>query len=146
MNEVLRYKIRKANLFEDHDDLLWIAKQSPYTNSFGHIMFSSQAAYDKGWIRVAESESTGILGFTCVRHKVRAPETVIYFIGVQQEWRQLSIGTALLEDIYEQTPHKTIALNCAKANTGAVYFWQMHGFEITGESLKGKGWAMEKKL
>lgn len=90
--------IRQATT-EEHDTLLKIAKTSKYTKDFSNrVMFSSDAMYEKGWIYVAEYEGTAV-GMACVRHKVRAPETMLYFIAIDPEWRSHRIGEALVDRI-----------------------------------------------
>ncbi len=109
--------------------------------------------YEKGWIRVAEYTQAdgfrgryGIVGFTCVRHKVRSPETVLYFIGADSSLRSAGIGSLLLKDLIQQTPHKIIALNVMKENMSAVRFYMERGFQSAGEGLKGKAHHLELHL
>ena len=71
------YSIRAATP-DDHPDILAVTKTSKYTKDFSNrVMFSSDAAYEKGWIMIAENPGTKMLGFTCVRHKVREPVTMV---------------------------------------------------------------------
>lgn len=103
------------------------------------MMFSGPEAYSKGWIRVFDGGRSGLLGFTCVRHKVRQPETSLYFIGVHPNCKHTGIGTRLLEDLKLQCPNKKIILNVMKGNNEALRFYEKHGFVQVGESLGGKG-------
>lgn len=139
-------KIRPARV-DEHAELVRLARTSPYTRDFSNrMMFSSDAAYERGWIRVADDDEA-IVGFTCVRHKVRSPVTVLYFIVVNPEKRGGGIGTALMEDLEFQAEahgHRWISLNVAKDNEAAIYMYEKFGYEKRGESLKGTGWRMEK--
>jgi ribosomal protein S18 acetylase RimI-like enzyme len=133
--------IRAATVL-DHDRIVEIAKQTKATRDYTHIMFSGALSYEKGWIRVCTTRMHGeevIVGFTCVRHKVRQPETSLYYIGVDEDWRQKSVGTHLLEDLKKMSPHHRIVLNVTKDNTSARAFYAKHGFVEEGESLGGKG-------
>lgn len=133
-------------LREDHDRLCQLARTSKFTRDFGAIMFSSEAAYQKGWIREARV-GVGIVGFTCVRHKVRAPETVLYFIAVDPNLRGQGIGEILMQDLERQTPHRRIALNVAHENEGARRFYERLGYRVTADdAIKGTAWRMEKEL
>lgn len=138
----MKFSIRMANP-ADHKEILAVAKQHKCTRDFGSHMFSPTAAYDKGWIRVAVTQLGTIVGFTCVRQKVRTPVTELYFIGVSEMLRSHGIGDMLLADLWQHSEHKRIGLNVERTNTGAVKFYLRHGFQVTGESLKGKGFRME---
>jgi len=131
-------KIRKASK-RQHKKILELAKLSPYTRDFGHIMFSGDKAYENGWVRVLVKKGVGPVGFTCVRHKVRQPETSLYFIGIHPDHQRGGIGELFLKDLKEQSPHKRITLNVMKDNEGAVSFYRKHGFVCVGDSLSGKG-------
>ena len=136
--------IRRAKKSE-HKKILKLTRQHKSLSAFGHSMFSGPAAYKKGWIRVLESDSSkkkSLLGFTCVRHKVRQPETSLYFIGVSEGARRQGAGRALIEDIKAQSPHRRIALNVTKDNGAAIAFYEKLGFRCEAESLEGKGWKM----
>jgi ribosomal protein S18 acetylase RimI-like enzyme len=68
----------------------------------------------RGWIRVAVDWSRHdkpIVGFVCVRHKVRQPETSLYFMGVDPDYKRQGIAKLLLDDMKEQCPNPRIALN-----------------------------------
>lgn len=129
----------------DHKAILQVAKQSKYTKDFSNqVMFSSDAAYEKGWIRVLEMDGK-IVGFTCIREKVRQPETVLYFIGVDGSAKGQGVGKKLIQDIIDRTKHRCLALNVAKANEEARAFYDRLGFTTVGESLKGTGLALKKE-
>lgn len=137
---------------DDHKRLCQIARTSKHTSSFSSIMFSSEAAYEKGWIRVLEArEVVGgrlqICGFTCVRHKVRETKTVLYFIAVDPVFRNRRVGEQLMADLEVQTPHRCIALDCALNNPRARQFYHRLGFKTVGEKRFKNGdvaWKMEK--
>ena len=136
-------KIRPATQ-ADHEVLLAIAKSHKATRDFGHIMFSGEQAYQKGWIRLATlRDDTSVVGFTCVRHKVREPKTSLYYIVVAPSARRSGIGTELLADLKTSSPHRCIELSCMKDNQHALAFYAKHGFQTTGDALKGKGVHLE---
>ena len=136
--------VRKA-LPKEHKEILQVAKQSKYTKDFSNqVMFSSEAAYQKGWIQVIEQEGV-IRGFYCIREKVRAPETVLYFIGVDQEAKGHGLGKRLIEHIMANTRHRRLALNVNKQNEEARAFYERLGFTVAGESLGGEGLALFKE-
>ncbi|YP_009966446.1 acetyltransferase [Pseudomonas phage vB_PaeS_PAO1_Ab19] len=136
--------VRRATL-DEHKAILQVAKQSKYTKDFSNqVMFSSPAAYEKGWICVAELDGE-IRGFYCIREKVRSPETVLYFIGVDQEAKGRGLGKQLIEHIMASTRHRRLALNVNKQNEEAQAFYQRLGFQVAGESLGGQGLALFKE-
>jgi ribosomal protein S18 acetylase RimI-like enzyme len=136
------YTIRNATV-DDHKAILAVAKTSKYTKDFGSHMFSPPSAYEKGWIKVAVYPDGSIVGFTCVRHKVREPKTMLYFITVMPEQRSGFIGERLLKRVMEDGPHDIMALNVMKDNR-AVSFYERLGFRIVEDALKGKAHRMEK--
>lgn len=136
--------IRPA-LQTEHKEILKISKQSPYTKDFSNsMMFSSEAAYAKGWIRVAVGDDGIIDGFTCFRVKKREPVTVLYFVGVRMERKRVGLGWWLVQDMMEFSPNKRLKLNVAKDNIAARAFYDRHGFWVDGDSLGGKGLALSK--
>ena len=139
----MTYHIRRAAM-GDHAAICAIAKTSQYTRDFSNrLMFSSDAAYEKGWIMVAEQRGCQLLGFTCVRHKVREPVTMLYFITVHPDHRGRSIGERLLRRVMEYGPHDRMKLNVMKENR-AVNFYKRLGFVIAGEALDGHAHCMVK--
>ncbi len=142
------WTIEQANRDLNHNTIQKIGKQTSYCKDFGSIMFSSEESYLKGWIRVAKIAVSGaIAGFTCVRHKVRSPETMLYFISVAEFAQGEGIGKALMADLEEQTPYKRIALKVEKVNGHAIAFYTRLGYttESTNE-YGGKGILMAKQL
>jgi ribosomal protein S18 acetylase RimI-like enzyme len=141
----------------DHAVLSKIAASHRAGQGFTHFMFSGDAAYEKGWIRVVEMDGR-IVGFTCVRHKARQPKTMLYYIIVDKDYRSgslktgpsggtipiVGVGQALLDDLIKTTPHRCIELSCLKDNEPALKFYAKNGFAQQGEALKGKGWHLEK--
>ena len=131
----------------EHAQLLLLAKRSPYTKDFSNrVMFSSGDAYAKGWIWCAsdprvEPDENPVVGFACVRHKVREPVTMLYFLAVQERWRRRRVGYRLLDNIMYAGPHSVMELNVMKEND-AVGFYQKLGFRIVGEGLKGQAYRM----
>lgn len=135
-------KIRVATK-ADHEAIMKIAKQSKCTRDFGSHMFSSDASYEKGWIVVAVDDLLGVLlGFYCVRHKVREPVTSLYFIGVENKLHSSGVGQKLMQDLYEKC-RPTIRLNCLKDNLQATRFYERLGFKIVGEGLGGSANVFE---
>lgn len=142
----MAFVFRAAKL-EEHKALLQISKQSKYTKDFSNqLMFSSPAAYEKGWIRVVEQYDAayglvGIQGFTCVRVKSRVQEVVLYFVGVDHKSQRSGLGIKLIEDFMDEAPrtHRLLRLNVMKDNEQAVAFYMKHGFEVAGTALKGAG-------
>lgn len=128
----------------DHEAILKIAKQHPCTRDFSNHMFSGDAAYEKGWIWVAE-EAGELFGFYCVRHKVRTPATSLYFIGVDEDTRGHGLGDQLLRHMEEHSPHPRVELNVANMNPRALSFYLARGYVIAGPALKGTGQALEKE-
>lgn len=128
---------------DDHKEAVRLAKTSPYTKDFSNrVMFSSDAAYAKGWIRGLLDTSGAISGFYCVRQKTRVPETMLYFIVVAPEARSRGVGKLLLDDMKARSPSGKIALNVMKENR-AVQFYLREGFVVVGDSLGGKAHRME---
>lgn len=137
--------IQPANREEHHRRICAMARTSPYTRDFGSIMFSSEAAYEKGWIRIGVV-GRGIVAFTCVRHKTRSPETKLYFITVQPEYRGLGIGQQMMGDLEEQTPHRRIVLDVAKTNEDARRFYERLGYVVVSENgIRGTAWTLAKE-
>lgn len=137
----LRTAIRET----DHAELVSLARKSPYTSAFSSIMFSGAAAYKKGWIRLAEMENEGVVAMSCVRHKVREPKTSLYFLIVHPMMRGLHLGSLMLHDVEEQSPHQCVQLNVNKNNSGARIFYEYHDYVVTNErAMNGAGWGMEK--
>lgn len=137
--------IRTARSHE-HPEILKIAKTSPYTGDFGNrVMFSSDAAYDKGWIKVILWGST-IVGFYCIRHKSRGERaTKLYFITVHPDYRDRNVGHFLMEDLKREAGMHggKIELDVAKKNRARA-FYERHGFTTThGDALGGEAWRME---
>ena len=130
---------------EDHGELLELSRSFPHTRAFSHFMFSGPEAYAKGWIRVLVHRGR-IVGFTCVRHKVRAPETSLYYIVVDSKHQNQGLGELLLDDMYLESPHTRFVLNVEKNNAQARRFYEKHGWWEEGEALKGKGIKLAKEL
>jgi len=139
--------IRKADRELDHDDIVKIALMDKNISSFSSMMFSNEDAYKKGWITIAIDKGGTIVGFTCVRHKVRSPETMLYFLMTHPDYRGLGVGDKLMQEMEQNSPHNTIALKVMKDNRNAISFYGKRGYLITSDSeYGGKGFKMEKKL
>ncbi len=134
----------------DHSEIVKLARQEKFTQDFSNRIFSGPEAYEKGWIRVIRAQCNHcpheqIIGFSCVRHKTREPETSLYFLGVDRDHRRRQIGTKLLEEVIAGSSHPRIVLSCHKENVGALAFYQRHGFVIAGEALEGAGHRLVKE-
>lgn len=139
----MKFSIAKAE-FHHHKEIMGIAKQSKYTRDFSNHMFSNEEAYKKKWITVIHDENAKIIAFMCVRHKTRQPATSLYFIGVDEAYKGLGLGTKLIEHLKDECPHNCIQLNVMKDNS-AGKFYEGLGFKVTGEALNGKGQSFELK-
>mgnify|MGYP000844613663 CR=1 FL=1 len=136
---------RKA-VEEDHVALVKLAKTSKYTKDFSNrVMFSSPLVYEKGWIAVAEVKGQ-IVGFSCVRHKTRWPETVLYFIIIDEAYRSLKIGEKLIEYVMNDGPHTSMRLNVMKDNEAAKRFYDRLGFNVVGYAINGDAYSMTKEF
>jgi len=108
-------------------------------------MFSHEGAYAKGWIRCYHRPGQEIAGFTCVRHKVTQPKTVLYFIVVTPEGRSQGIGTGLMLDLERQTKHPIIHLNVSHRNPRARTFYERLGYSVVrDDAISGTAWELQK--
>ncbi len=129
--------------FEEHDKIMKLAKRSKYTRDFSNHIFSGESMYSKNWIAIQKDALGDVMGFYCVRHKVRTPATTLYFIGVDQKYWGEGNASELLQHMKDNTPHRCIELNCMKDNVEGLKFYEKHNFEIKGDSLKGLGHKLE---
>lgn len=130
--------IIKPCLPEEHVPLCKLAKTSKWTRDFSNHMFSGTHAYAREWIQGAylyEDQQDKLVGFYCVRHKVRTPATTLYFITVDPAHYRQGIAEALLGHMKEHSPHPCIELNVGVANVEAAAFYKKHGFVEVGPSL-----------
>lgn len=127
---------RPAIKAQDHAAICRIGKQTKWTKDVSNeMMFTSDLSYERGWIRVAEMGG-GVIGFSCIREKVRAPEVVLYFLGVSEEARGIGIGWRMIQEFMGDTKHRLLVLNCALDNPIAFMFYQNKGFEVVGKNEK----------
>lgn len=137
--------IRPARV-SDHDAICAVAKTSPYTRDFTNtVMFSSEAAYAKGWIKIVIHDDE-IVGFYCIRQKVRGDRaTKLYFITVAPAWRDKGVGEMLMAELKRDSERHNggiIELDVAKDNR-AKSFYERHGFSLDhGNALGGAAWRM----
>ena len=137
-------EIRQANREVDHKRIVKLTSMSKFTSAFSSIMFSPEAAYEKGWIRVA-IYGGDIVAVTCVRHKVREPKTVLYFLIVHPHIRGHKVGARMLKDLEEQTPHNCLKFNVSKENPDARKFYARHGYKVMhADAMRGTAWEMER--
>lgn len=130
----------------DHKAIVHLARQEKCTRDFSNMIFSGPEMYENGWIRIARSKGAEhIIGFSCVRHKVREPETSLYFIGVDRMYRRQQVGTLLMNDVVDYSPHNRIVLSCMKDNDVALEFYKRHGFTVVGDALDGFGFKLVKE-
>lgn len=126
-----------------HPEIMKIAKLSKYTRDFSNHMFSGEEMYKKGWISAVMDDQGKVVGFSCVRHKTRTPETSLYFIGLAPEQKGLGLGSRLIDHIKDSSPHRCIQLNVMKDNEPALGFYKRLGFRELGPALKGAGVQLE---
>lgn len=87
-----------------------------------------------GWVTVVQNEGT-ICGFSaCNGHKLNA-------LYVADDWREMGIGTTLLEHLKQQQVH--LRLWTFQTNTRAQAFYLRHGFS---EVTRTDGAANDEKL
>lgn len=130
---------------DEHADLVRLAKTSKYTQDYSNAqMFSSENAYAKGWIRVAEIDGV-VVGLTCVRHKTRHPETMLYFVVTHPDYRSQSLGEQMLNDVMLHSPHRVMRLNVMKDNERAVNFYLRLGFKVVGTAIGEQALSLEKE-
>ncbi len=133
--------VRVAQLSE-HKAIMKVAKQTKWTRDFGNqVMFSSPAHYERGWILVAE-EAGEVVGFSCIREKVRSPEVVLYFVGIDANYQNQGWGWRLIEVIMSRARHRRMTLKCAKDNPQAKAFYDKHEFVVWSEDEKY--WTMTR--
>ena len=126
--------------WEDHKEILKIARKSEFTKGFAEMRFP-QEYYKKGWIGIAragDSKDGEILGFACVRHLQREPYTSFYYMGVKPEARGLGLGRDLTNWVWKYSPHREIRMVCEKKNPSLPFFLH-HGFVKTGMGTNSKG-------
>lgn len=132
--------IRPARAIE-HETILRIARQTKWTKDFGNtIMFSSPEHYARNWIYVAV-QSGRIVGFACIREKTRAPEVVLYFVGVHEDCRQRGIGQRLIETFMGEVTHPRLVLKVAKDNPARAFYDKL---KFAVESEDDKYWLMSR--
>lgn len=117
---------------KDHEKLLAVAKKSKYTSGFSNIIYSGPEVYAKGFIGAAKI-GRKVVGFVCLRHAIRKPQTTIYDIGVDPDYKRRGVGKALLDWAMSTSPHKRIVLNVDKRNKEAIAFYRKTGFRKIGE-------------
>jgi ribosomal protein S18 acetylase RimI-like enzyme len=140
---------------DDHKRLCEIARSHRAGNGFSNIqMFSGPTHYANGWLRVMVDAEGKIVAFTCIRQKKTTKQTKLYYIIVDTAYRSggivdnkpvVGIGQALLDDLITNSPYRELICDCLKDNEPALKFYKKNGFEIVGESLKGKGHILLKK-
>jgi ribosomal protein S18 acetylase RimI-like enzyme len=132
--------ILQARKILHHKQLVFIARQSPYTKDFSNeVMFSSDTAYARGWVRLAMMNDV-IIGFTCVRVKKQTARTKLYFMGVMPDCQRQGVATRLVESlqkwlINEHYTHQTIELSCKRDNIIARQLYLKLGFVIEHSDL-----------
>ena len=123
---------------EHHKAIVELAKVSRYTLDFSHMMFSAPVMYERGWIWIAQQEKGSVVGFSCVRHKKRQPETKLYFIGVHPNVQGCGIGRKLLRVVEQNSPHPVVVLDVEEDNVGALVFYKRLGYNTVAEKTLGK--------
>lgn len=126
-----------------------LCKTGKFTKAFDGIQFSREEFYLRSLIRIAitmdgkgGSAGDGILGFSNFWHKVRTPQTKLYFVVVDPAHHRRGVAEALMADLYRATeaqghsPHR-LELDVNKTNPTAVALYHKHHFKTEGESLHG---------
>ena len=104
------------------------------TNLFGRAI--SSCAYDLESSRIVFHDQQ-LVAFVYVRHY--DDRTRIALLGVLPEFRRLGLARRLLNQVINearQQPSRLITLECLKANTAALAFYEGSGFSIS-DSLLG---------
>lgn len=150
--------IRVATI-DDHKALCKISRSHRAGQGFTNgLMFSGEFHYAKGWLRaIAKVDEKDVAppgyplppgqvaGFTCFRQKSRTPETKLYYVLIDPACRRMGLGQLMLDDLISIS-QTYLALDCLKDNVEALAFYEKNGFQIVGESLKGKGYKLSKKV
>ena len=138
-------KIRTATM-EDRENIFnEFCKKSKYVYDFTNkISYSNEEVFRKGWVLVAE-EAGKLLGFISFRHKVRSPESTLYFLMTSEEARGKGIAKALMEAMMESSQHTKMRLNVMK-NNNALGFYLKQGFDIVETPPHGKWSILEKEF
>lgn len=125
----------------DHLRLCELSRSHPAGRGFTNtLMFSGAVHYEKGWLRVAETDTGEIIGYTCFRFKKRATDTHLYYVIVDPKFREQGVGKSLMADLIAQSKTQTrLTLDCMKDNAPALKFYDGLGFVVIGESQGGRG-------
>lgn len=62
-------------------------------------------------------------------HCVRKPQTTIYDIAVDVEWRREGIAKELLFEVYDDSPHNKLVAKCPK-DLESNHFYRETGWEL----------------
>lgn len=132
-------RVVKATM-RQHLAITKIARQSGYTKNFTNMIFSGEQCYKDGRIRIAKDARNRIVGFSCHRDRKRDGVTVLYFVGVEENQRNLGIGTTLLVDLWRNSGG---AVECSvMKDNPALRLYRRLGFKEIRETYEGKGLVM----
>lgn len=139
MARPLKFVLRRAN---DTDDpaVCQIAKQSRYTRDFASHRFyrdDIKITYFKGEVGVAEHGGR-IVGFVYCKHLKVRPVSVVHFMGVDENARQLGVGRKLMDWALVNQPHPAIELSCEHSNVEGMKFYPAIGYEKLRDGVYGK--------
>lgn len=122
-----------------HKSICQIAKQSPYTKDFSNKIFSGEDCYDAGRVRVLFVD-TKLVGFSCFRFRKRGRVLVLYFIGVESDYRGKGYGEVLMDDLWAYS-QGVIELKVMKDNRATNLYTRL-GYTKVGEAYDGKAWVL----
>src|SRR5882724_6203196 len=109
-------KVRAATK-KQHEAICVVAKQNKYTSGAANPHYLSDSAYEKGWVGVVRVKNRPrIAGFVVVRHLIRDTYTSLYYVGVDQAYQHLGVGSALVEWALDTSPHGRVRLICEHTN------------------------------
>lgn len=120
-------KVRCAKPSE-HEAILKVARTSKYLGGFGNSIYSGPDRYAVGAIGIAKI-GRKVVGFVCLRHAVRKPQTTVYDIGTLPEYKKKGVGKAIIDWVMEQSPWNRIVLNVDVRNKEAIDFYKKIDFK-----------------
>lgn len=71
-----------------------------------------------------------VVGAVICNHCVRKPQTTIYDIAVAPSSRREGVASALVTDVYEDSPHDRLVAKCPQS-LAATAFYEATGWELT---------------
>lgn len=112
-----------------------IAKTHSETMPFFHIAYCNKQRFERGDIFVVWHEKT-VLGFAVLRFFKSRPQIEIDIIGIAADWRNKSIGTYFINQLFDKYPDKAFVLDVREFNRAAIRFYLRNGFNEIGKSRR----------